>query len=215
MAVKGHSTGASRTKRTGRRSRAKRGGGPGWKSLLLLLLLAAAAFFLYLQWKSPERIDDAVKRVVETVKPADTEEATLYFGDPKWTGLVAESRKIPRSEDDATRIRRLVEALVRGSKEERAPVLPAKTKVREVYLGKGGLAVIDFEPGTMNDVRSYGATGELLAVYAVVNTVTENVAGVKKVQFLLGGETEETLGGHVYIGEPLVRRTDLFDDAGR
>lgn len=131
-----------------------------------------------------------------------SEKVTLYFADPRWTRLVPEERRLAPASDAIARVRSLVAALAEGPRvPESAPVLPKATKVRGVYLGREGLAVVDlenlagFDPG--------GASGEALAVFSLVQTITQNVPGLTAVQFLVGGQELETLAGHVKISEPL------------
>ena len=48
-----------------------------------------------------------------------------------------------------------------------------------------------------------GITQELASVYSIVYSQTQNVAGVKNVQILIGGTDVETLAGHVDISRPI------------
>jgi spore germination protein GerM len=99
-------------------------------------------------------------------------------------------------------MRALVEALAAGPRGDGAPVLPKDTRLRGAYVGKDGLALLDLEPWP-EGTELGGASGELLAVFALVQTITQNVPGIRSVQLLVGGEERETLAGHVKISEPL------------
>jgi hypothetical protein len=55
-----------------------------------------------------------------------------------------------------------------------------------------------------------GSTEELLAVYAIVNSVVVNFPAVQRVQILLDGETASTLAGHVDLSHPLSADTTLL-----
>jgi spore germination protein GerM len=145
---------------------------------------------------------------VPGLRSVASREVTLYFGDPRWTRLVAENRKLQTRGDAAETIQALVQALAEGPRGEGAPVLPRGARLRGAYLGRDGLAVIDFEP----DLAAFapgGAGGELLTVFALVHTISENVNGIRSVQILVGGEERETLAGHVKISEPLGRHAEL------
>lgn len=132
-----------------------------------------------------------------------TREVTLYFADPRWTRLVGERRVVSAQEGVPDRLRELVTALAEGPRGDGAPVLPPEARLQGAYLGKDGLAVIDFEPG-ISAFHPGGVSGELLTVFAVVHTLVENVPEVQSVQILVGGAERETLAGHVKIAEPLV-----------
>lgn len=139
-------------------------------------------------------------------------EVTLYFADPRWTRLVPEQRALRLPGDGAARIRGLVEALAEGPKQAGAPVLPKTAKLRGTYLGRNGLAVVDFEP-EIAEVASGGASGELLTVYALVHTITKNLPEVQTVQLLVAGQERESLAGHVKISEPLRPEPELITSA--
>ena len=48
-----------------------------------------------------------------------------------------------------------------------------------------------------------GSTAELQTIYSVVNTLTLNFPGIKKVQLLIDGSVHDTLAGHIVISIPL------------
>lgn len=134
---------------------------------------------------------------------SSSETATLYFADPRWTRLAAEGRRLQPRVDAVARLRSLVEALAEGPRSDAAvAALPKGTRLRAAYVGKGGLAVIDFEPWP-EGTEFGGTSGETLAVFSVVETVVRNVPGIQAVQFLVGGTEQETLAGHVKLSEPL------------
>jgi hypothetical protein len=185
----------------------KRGAGQRWLWLWVVLFVAAGVGFLAYRLDLMDR--RSVERIgVSGLRSPATREVTLYFGDPRWTRLVAEKRKVQTRGDAAETIRALVEALAAGPRGEGAPILPPEARVRGAYLGQEGLAVIDFEPD-LDSFSPGGAAGELLTVFAVVHTVAENVQGIRSVQILVGGEERETLAGHVKISEPLDRNPGL------
>lgn len=143
--------------------------------------------------------------------PIVSEKAILYFADPRWTRLVAEERRLVPTADAPARIRTLVAALVEGPRGDGAPLLPKTTRIRGVYLGRDGLAVVDLEDGPGFDPG--GASGEALAVFSLVHTVVENVPGLTALQLLVGGQQRETLAGHVKISEPLRPEPRWLGDA--
>ena len=52
-----------------------------------------------------------------------------------------------------------------------------------------------------------GSTGEMMTIVPIVNSLTE-LPGIKKVQFLVEGQKEKTLAGHVIFDEPFERSED-------
>ena len=53
------------------------------------------------------------------------------------------------------------------------------------------------------------ADARLLALYAVVNTVTHNVPEVRQVRVLLDGREAQTLAGHADLSRSFAKRADL------
>jgi len=87
--------------------------------------------------------------------------------------------------------------------------LPEGVRVINLTVDENGLATVDLsrEVAELN----VGARLEQLAVGAVVNTLTE-FAEIDRVQILVGGQTVETLAGHVDITEPLERSEAIVLD---
>ncbi len=195
-----------RSRRAAARRRARPGGGGrrgrwAWRVLVLAVLAAAGvALALRLGWVDRQVLRRVPLRGLTTPAGRDV---TLYFADPRWTQLVPEVRRLPAGRDAVQSLAALVEALAEGPREEAAvPVLPRGARLRGAYLGADGLAVVDFEP-SLRDYAPGGASGELLTVFALVHTLSENVPGIRSVQILVNGEERDTLAGHVKISEPL------------
>lgn len=190
-------------RRTRGRARGARGrGGRGWKGGVFFLLVALAAAAVAVRFGCVDR--RAIEKVpLRGLTAPAGQEATLYFADPRWTRLVPEVRRLPGGLDAVQLLDALVEALAQGPRQEgAAPVLPRGTRLRGAYLGAEGLAVVDIEP-PLGEFSPGGASGELLTVFALVHTLSENVPGIRSVQILVGGEERQTLAGHVKISEPL------------
>jgi len=139
---------------------------------------------------------------VEEIQEPEESVVTLYFGTKD--GYL---RKEPRSiigVPSAENGQDLVEELIKGSQSEddTLNVIPEGTEILAYnFDAENGLATVDFSEHIHSAV---GSMGEILAVYAVVNTLTE-LPGVTKVQFLVEGEEVESLSGHIYLGEPIER----------
>jgi hypothetical protein len=59
------------------------------------------------------------------------------------------------------------------------------------------------EAETSRALAIQGSSEELLAVYSLVNSIVINLPAVHRVQILLRGRLEQTLGGHIDISRPL------------
>ena len=167
-------------------------------ALALVLLVLVIVFFAGGGGEKVKRfVDVNVPKVQET--PAGqtaTRTVTLFFIADDDDLLHKETREITAGPTDADEAERALTELVRGSEQGLDSPLPPGTKVRQVFIGKDGLATVDFSR-EIAEGFSYGSTSELAAVYAVVDTLVSNFKAVKKVVLLVEGAERETLGGHV------------------
>lgn len=130
---------------------------------------------------------------------------TLYFADEQAEKLVPEEREVDREQLPAV----LVEELIRGSKTGLGRTIPEGTRVLSVKVADG-VAYVDFSR-EFRDNHWGGSAGELMTVYSIVNSLAR-LEGIDRVQFLLEGEVQEELLGHMYYGEPIEPDWDLVEE---
>ena len=82
-------------------------------------------------------------------------------------------------------------------------------ELKALYLDAAGTVFVDLSPVGRKDLRG-SAWEELLAVYAFVNTLTQNFPEVRQVRFLVDGREAPTLAGHVDLTRAFVKRIDLL-----
>ena len=165
--------------------------------LTLVLLVLVIIFFSGGGGEKVKRFVEAnvPKAADSTGAKALTKTVTLFFiADDDL--LHKETREITAGPTEADEAERALAELIRGSEEGLVSPLPPGTRVRQVFIGKDGLATVDFSRDVAENF-SYGSTSELAAVYSVVNTLAYNFKPVKKVVLLVEGAERETLGGHV------------------
>lgn len=127
----------------------------------------------------------------------------LYYEAPDLL-LAAEPRSVPLPESAAAALPGIIRELVKGSVNPSVPrPLPADTQVRGAYLLADGTAIIDLGGPTLVAGWNAGSHEEMIAIYAIVQTVTENVPEAKRVRLLLNGQPAETLAGHIMIDRSL------------
>ena len=126
----------------------------------------------------------------------------LYFPSAETGGLLAEEREVPFSGDLARQVRYVLEELVKGPKTGLLGALPPETRILEVFVTARGVAYVDVSK-EIQPLPSLGAQGELLCVYALVDSVVSNFPAVKRVQILVEDKPVATLGGHVDLSRPL------------
>jgi spore germination protein GerM len=166
--------------------------------LSVVLLVLAVIFFTGGGREKVERFIDAnvPKAPAAAGEPAATKTVTLFFLDDDDDFLHRETRQVAAGPTADAEAEQALAELIKGSEKGLLSPLPPQTKVRQVFIGKDGVATVDFSRDIVEKF-SYGSTMELAAVYAVVNTLTFNFKAVKKVVILVEGAEKETLGGHV------------------
>ena len=134
--------------------------------------------------------------------------AVLYFGNTD--GLLVGEQSEFAGVISAERGGELIQRLIQGPQNsELLKVLPEGTRVVNYSFDEAqSLAIVDFS----SEILSVsGSMGEGLAVYSVVNTLT-SLPGITKVQFLVEGEAVESIGGHLFLREPIGRDESMLAD---
>jgi hypothetical protein len=144
---------------------------------------------------------EAAGKAEEPAAPERRISVKLFFEDPEQAGLVMEEREVLFSNDLARQIRVVLEQLIEGSRAGKLPPFPPETKVIEVFVTAWGTAYVDLSKEAALGVG--GSKDELLAVYAVVNSITTNFPAVARVQILVDDRPADTLAGHVDLSRPL------------
>lgn len=158
----------------------------------------------------------ACRKARTTVSPADlankvsNRTVQLFFESPQML-LVRESRSVALPENDAAALSPVLRELLKGSANAAvARPFPADAVVRGAFLLPDGTAVVDLGGPTLAAGWNAGSHAELMAIYAVVQTVTANFKDVRRVRLLVNGQPAETLAGHVSLERPLGPRPSLL-----
>lgn len=181
----------------------KRPGGRGKKQGSVLPIIAAAIATVIIGIILLSLYGQRLKEFLPQRPGKGPEEArtvTVYFSDSEGMYLSPEKRGI-RKGDLRAEVRGALAELIRGPAGELGPTVPEGTRLLEVTI-KGGIAYVDFSR-EMKEGHRGGSTGEILAVYSIVNTVTLNFPEIKEVQILVDSRIEKTLAGHIDISRPL------------
>jgi germination protein M len=128
----------------------------------------------------------------------------LYFSDEQGMKLVEEIRDVTQTTEPAAAT---VRALIDGPKESGQPTIPLGTKLNKIRI-KNQIAAVDLSREFVANCPG-GSTGERLAVYSIVNSLTE-FNTIKQVKFLVDGKDVETIAGHLDTSEPLSRDESLL-----
>ena len=164
-------------------------------ALLLVAVFLTGFYVLQLKQKAEQA---AVRTDTRPVAPpvAGPEEAvtlTIAYDDD------AVFRKhlisLPLPPERTERAREVLRALLAEYTQKPSPhPLAEGADIREVFL-VDDLAIVDLNPIVADSHRS-GAYVETLTVTSLVQTLAQNVPGIRRVRFLVDGKERETLAGH-------------------
>lgn len=183
------------------------------RNIIAALILVAAVAGAYAFWRLtlPERAltppGQGVIGMPEASLP-QTRQMDLFFADLTGNRLSLERREVT-GENREDLLKSAIEELLKGPADEaRIRTLPEAVLVRAVFT-KDQTVWVDLGGG-IQDEHPGGAWTEVLAVYSIVNTLTENFTDITEVQILINGRESETFAGHVDISKPLVSRIQLL-----
>lgn len=134
-------------------------------------------------------------------------EVRIYF-TPDGLKLQAQIIQLSQNLEPYKRLRFVLNELLHGPQGGLLqPPIPAQTRLRAAYLAQD-TAVVDVSDDILSG-RLGGPMAEWLCVSAIVNTVVDNVEGVRKVRLMVNGQTVTTLWGDVDLTTPLLPDSTL------
>ena len=131
---------------------------------------------------------------------------TLYFSDAMGEKLVAERRKASLVDNRLEKT--VVLELVKGPKNnDNFATIPKDTKVLSVET-KEGICFVNLSEEFITKF-SGGSSAATLAIYSIVNSLTE-LPDIDRVQFLIDGVKVETFGDYIF-SEPFARDKHILE----
>lgn len=178
------------------------------KKLILMLLLLCALVMAGCS-QNEIKTDAAQKGTVATAVVSKSTEVVIYrpASDGSET-LLPEKVKVTHGEKDLVEKTLIALCSTKPQKAIYEDFVPIGTKVLSLKI-ENGLATADFSKELAK--KGQGSYQEMMVVYAIVNTLTE-FPEIKKVQILVEGQKQITLGGHMDIEDPLTRNTTLLPE---
>lgn len=126
----------------------------------------------------------------------------VYFPSAAGWGLSGEPREIFETAQAADRAKQILAEILSGPQTESSvPAIPDGTSLRQVYVLEDGTAYVDFSR-ELRERLGGGSAREILAVYAIVDSLVLNVPEIRRVGILVEGEPCETLNGHLDLRRP-------------
>lgn len=184
--------------KTGKKNRHKRVFLPIFTIVILTFL--AASFFYYKYHK----------KIYPTPPTGEKEKVVvdLYFAEPNTERLIKEERKIELYGDLTSQAKQVILGLIKGPDTNLTGTIPPGTTLRNLSINHDGIAFVDFSP-ELTSRHPGGSSAELLTIYSIVNSLTLNFKGIKKVQILVEGKKVETIAGHIFAMMPFEADTKI------
>jgi hypothetical protein len=145
--------------------------------------------------------------VAPVEKPNEPFMGTLYL--PAEGRLNEAVVAVKREPDIQLQARETIAAVLAGDRGGKTAVLK-DLQLRALYLDAAGTVYLDLLPvaAGLKEIRA-SVQEELLAVYALVNTVAQNFPEVRQVRVLVDGREAQTLAGHIDLYRSFAKRMDL------
>jgi spore germination protein GerM len=141
-------------------------------------------------------IDDLIKEPGPGITPEKIK-VQLYFARQEGNGLAVEEREIAKVPGIA---RATLEELLKGPRDKNLKAaLPAQTHLLDINIRPDGSCIVDF---TSHIQGVSGSKAEALAVYSVVNTLSQ-FSTVNNVSFMVQGQKVDSIGGYISTVEPV------------
>ena len=169
-------------------------------ALVVLVLLGFGVKLLRDIVLAPEETSSFLS--LPTVSKPEEQDVAIYFADENATRLVPENRRIRLGAGTSADAEAIISDLIQGPRSaEYFSTIPDGARLINAYVLDSTL-VLDFTHELQTN-HPGGSTGELLTVYSIVHTMTENIRGIEKVQILVEGKEIETLVGHLDLTRPI------------
>jgi hypothetical protein len=172
--------------------------------LLLVAALGLAAYLLHMK-HGVERSAAATPRDVGSIAEpvaGKPESVTLFQASDDEGALHGSAAVLIVPGERGRRAREILRALIAQYQQASSThPIGAGARVREVYLVKDNLAVVDVNEEFADSHRS-GILVEELTLASMAQTLAANLPGVTHMKLLVDGKERATLAGHADLVEP-------------
>jgi hypothetical protein len=177
--------------------------------VIIFVIAAAAGIYIWSMMRSSSvplnTVVPSKTAIGQQIRLEEPLTIVLYF--PLDGMLVSGSAAVKRQPDAQSQAREIL-AVMLGDQRAGQTALLKDVKLREIYLDASGTAYVDLASVQHKEIRT-SAWDELAALYAVVNTLVQNIEEIKRVRVLLDGREAQTLAGHIDLSRVFNKRMDL------
>jgi spore germination protein GerM len=161
----------------------------------LVLVIAALYFVPRMRVKAPAEVQKV---------PEETRSVTIFFGNKQADGFVSETREVPVAQTFEDQVQAVLCELIKGAHDsDKINAIPAGTElIRVFWVEDSQTLFLDFNTAfTAN--HPGGSTGEYFTIGMILKTISANFPQVARVQFLIDGNTVESIAGHYAVDKPI------------
>lgn len=138
--------------------------------------------------------EDVVTEAINTSSSEEEVNLILYFPDSQGERLVRVNRKVMINNTEQIEAKIIEELKLVPEGYGVTSVMPQESQLKSIEVTKG-ICYVDFNDAFRT--KNYGgSTGELMTIYAIVNSLTE-LPNISRVQFLIEGEKSSYYKGHL------------------
>jgi hypothetical protein len=180
-----------------------------WLLVAIFAVAAAAGGVVWQRLNAPKPQQNQAAQtpssLAQPVRAGEPLAITLYY--PADGALATGTAAVKRQSDPQAQAREVLGVALADQRVLQAAVF-RELKLRGLFLDASGIAYVDLSPVQQNGVKA-SAWEEILAIYSMVNTLTQNFGEIKEVRFLLEGKEAQTLAGHIDLSRKFDKRMDL------
>ncbi len=144
----------------------------------------------------------------EFIPQEDLQILRVYFPGRGKDKLESELRRVRKRSMLIAQGRQIVETILEGpSKDELYQAIPLKTTLRGLFFDSG-IFIVDLSR-EFSAIGSLGASEQALAIYSIVNSLTE-LDPKARVRILVNGSEADGEKGHIDISRPMTRMESLI-----
>lgn len=178
----------------------------------LSLILVVGGFFAFLFFTLSDQLFSTSGGKILSSAKREKKEVILYFSDANERFLVPEKRLIAKENTAEKQAEEIVEALIEGSKTGKVRTFPEGSKLLNIRIDKG-VAQVNFDRSFIH-LHPGSTASEMATVYSLTNTLTRNLAEIKRVRLLIDGKETATIKGHLDTMAPVAPLADLVKQEG-
>lgn len=176
---------------------------------VLVPFILLALVFGGLFWQKYREARQLAEPVATGPREVGDRRIILFFVDDAGK-LSREARQVDLCQETTTCLRSILEELFSGPIGDLDPVVPEWTSINSVSI-EGTTVIVDLEK-SFSEALQPGSSAEMLAVYAIVNTICVNLPEIRQVRLTLNGENATHLR-HLDLSEPLTPDFSLESQA--